>query len=101
MTVEFRWVRLHLRQPETGCDMCLGVPYEVLEIPQPERALVRVGSGTQTCFTGLVDGLRVGDWVLVHAGVVIETITDDDATENLRLIHTITDEPSEVIPNAG
>jgi hydrogenase expression/formation protein HypC len=81
--------------------MCLGVPYEVLELPEPERALVRIGSGTQSCFTGLVDRLRIGDWVLVHAGVVIETITDEDARENLRLIHAITDKPPEVIRDAG
>jgi hydrogenase expression/formation protein HypC len=69
--------------------MCLGVPYEVLKVLEPERALVRVGSGTQVCFTGLVEGVRAGDWVLVHAGVAIETITDEDAQENLRLIGQI------------
>ena len=70
--------------------MCLGVPYEVLEVVEPDQALVRIGSGTQVVFTGLVERVHVRDWVLVHAGVVIETITDADARENLRLIHAIT-----------
>jgi hydrogenase expression/formation protein HypC len=76
--------------------MCLGVPYEVLEVLEPERALVRVGSGTQVCFTGLVEGVRIGDWVLVHAGVAIETITDEDARENLHLIGQIVAPEEEV-----
>lgn len=75
--------------------MCLGVPYEVLEVFESERALVRIGSGTQLCFTGLVEGVRPGDWVLVHAGVAIETISDQDAQENLRLIRAITNDPRE------
>ena len=74
--------------------MCLGVPYEVIDILEPELALVRVGSGTQACFTGLIEGVKPGDWVLVHAGAAIETITDEDARENLRLIGRLI-EPSE------
>lgn len=80
--------------------MCLAVPYEVLQLPEPERALVRVGSGTQLCFTGLVKDVQVGDWVLVHAGVVIERITDEDARENLRLIHTMTGDLAEEVQHA-
>jgi hydrogenase expression/formation protein HypC len=66
--------------------MCLAVPYEVITVIDPEHASVRVGSGTQTCFTGLVDQIEPGDWVLMHAGVAIETITQERALENLRLI---------------
>ena len=80
--------------------MCLGVPYEVLGLPEPERALVRVGSGTQLCFTGLVEDVQVGDWVLVHAGVVIERITDEDARENLSLIHAMTGDAPEGVQDA-
>jgi hydrogenase expression/formation protein HypC len=68
--------------------MCLGVPQEVLEVTGPEEVLVRVGSGVQHCFTGLLDDVRVGDWVVVHAGLAVEKITEADARENLRLINT-------------
>lgn len=67
--------------------MCLGIPHEVIEVLDEDRCLIRLGSSTQHCFIGLVDGLAVGDWVVVHAGFAIDKITAEDARENLRLIH--------------
>ncbi|HWG85087.1 MAG TPA: HypC/HybG/HupF family hydrogenase formation chaperone [Deinococcales bacterium] len=68
--------------------MCLGVPHKVLEITGEEEVLVKVGSGVQHCFTGLLESVSVGDWVVVHAGLAVEKITEADALENLQLIHT-------------
>jgi len=65
--------------------MCLGIPYEVVAV-EGEFAMVRVGSGTRQVFIGLVENVKQGDWVVVHAGVAIEKITVEEAQENLRLI---------------
>jgi hydrogenase expression/formation protein HypC len=69
--------------------MCLGVPHEVIKVIDADTALVRVASGTQPCFVGLLEQLQAGDWVMIHAGFAIERITDQDARENLRLIHQL------------
>jgi hydrogenase maturation factor len=45
-----------------------------------------VGSGTHTCFSGLVSNVKEGDWLLVHAGFAIEKITPEDARVNLEFI---------------
>jgi hydrogenase expression/formation protein HypC len=66
--------------------MCLGIPYEVVEVLQDDTVLVRVGSGTHTCFSGLVNNVKEGDWLLVHAGFAIEKITPEDARVNLEFI---------------
>ena len=66
--------------------MCLGIPYEVVEVQDADSCLVRVGSGVQHCFTGLVERVREGDWLVVHAGFAVERIDEDDARENLELI---------------
>lgn len=66
--------------------MCLGIPYEVIEVLDDESCLVRVGSGAQHCFSGLVDDVKKGDWLVVHAGFAIEKISEEDARENLALI---------------
>jgi hydrogenase expression/formation protein HypC len=66
--------------------MCLGIPYEVIEVLEDERVLVRVGSGTHSCFAGLVSNVKEGDWLVVHAGFAIEKITPEDARANLEYI---------------
>lgn len=66
--------------------MCLGIPYEVLDVVDRDSCHVRVGTGAQPCFTGLVDPLAPGDWVLVHAGFALRRIEPEDARANLELI---------------
>ena len=74
--------------------MCLGIPHEVLELIDQDHCLIRLGDSTQPCFTGLLEDLKVGDWVVVHAGFAIDKITAEDASENLRLIHAYLQEES-------
>lgn len=66
--------------------MCLGVPCRVVELLEDEQAVVAVGEGRQVCFTGLVDDVRVGDWVVLHAGFALEKLDEAAALENLALI---------------
>lgn len=66
--------------------MCLGIPYEVVEVLEDDKVLVCVGSGTHTCFSGLVSNVKEGDWLVVHAGFAIEKITPEDARVNLEFI---------------
>lgn len=66
--------------------MCLAIPHEVVDVLDSDRCMIRLGSSTQHCFVGLVDDVKVGDWVVVHAGFAIDKIAPDDAAANLRLI---------------
>ena len=66
--------------------MCLGIPHEVVEVIDQDRCLIRLGEAKQHCFIGLVEDLKPGDWVVVHAGFAIDKIHPDDAKANLRLI---------------
>jgi hydrogenase expression/formation protein HypC len=77
--------------------MCLGIPYEVVEVLKDDKVLVRVGSGTHTCFSGLVSNVKEGDWLVVHAGFAIEKITPEDARVNLEFIRqTISSEEADL-----
>lgn len=67
--------------------MCLGIPYEVVEIIDQDSAVLKLGDTTRHCFTGLLEDVKAGDWVLLHAGQAIEKISATEAQENLRLIH--------------
>lgn len=66
--------------------MCLGIACEVVEVEDRDVCLLRVGSGVQRCFTGLVEPLRPGDWVLMHAGFAVRRISAAEAHANLALV---------------
>ena len=78
--------------------MCLGVPHQVVALIDQERCLIRLGSGVQPCFTGLVEGLEPGDWVVVHAGFALDKIAAEDAEANLRLIAAYVQEEADGHP---
>lgn len=60
--------------------MCLSLPGKVIRLDGP-RALVDT-AGTQRWCNGLMQpDLKVGDRVLVHAGLILEVLTDERAEE--------------------
>jgi hydrogenase expression/formation protein HypC len=77
--------------------MCLAIPLRVIEI---EGNMARVESGgTQTrCRIDLLGGVAVGDYVLVHAGLAIGRVDEEDAQETLRLLREL-DTPARERPN--
>ncbi|QYC45835.1 Hydrogenase isoenzymes formation protein HypC [Nonomuraea coxensis DSM 45129] len=70
--------------------MCLGIPGEIVElIPgQPELAKVEVAGVRRAINVGLVsqDGIRPGDWVLVHVGFAMSKIDEREAAATLELL---------------
>ncbi len=65
--------------------MCLAIPVEVTRVG-PGECEVRVGSSVQTARTDLCPGVRPGDWVLVHAGFVIQRVDRDEAARTIEEI---------------
>jgi len=60
--------------------VCLAVPAEVLELTG-ETATVSVEGALRDVNVALVDDLKVGDYVLVHAGFALQSWTRDDYLE--------------------
>lgn len=65
--------------------MCLGIPMKVVEIVA-DSAVGEVGGIRRKINLVLVDGVEVGDYVIVHAGFAIEKLDEEDALETLRLL---------------
>lgn len=63
--------------------MCLAVPAEVLEIKGPE-AKVDYGGVVRTINVALVT-VKVGEYVIVHAGYAIQVMNAKEAKETLKL----------------
>ena len=59
--------------------MCVALPGKVIEIKQRD-AVVDFNGNQVTARAGLVD-VKVGDYVLVHAGCVIQKVTQQEMEE--------------------
>lgn len=63
--------------------MCVALPGKVIEIKDRD-AVVDFNGNHVTARAGLVD-VKVGDYVLVHAGCVIQKVTQQDMEEMKKL----------------
>lgn len=63
--------------------MCLAVPVKVVELLEGQMA-VGEQLGVQLEFsTALLEEAKVGSYVLVHTGIAIETLDENEANETL------------------
>lgn len=65
--------------------MCLAVPVKVIELPRDGVAKVDMDGVKLEVATILAPDVEIGNYVLVHAGFIIEKLTDQVAKEKLDL----------------
>lgn len=68
--------------------MCLAVPMKVTKI-EGQSALVEQAGMLKEARIDLLDDVKVGEYVLVHAGIAVERIRPDEAEETLRVMRMI------------
>jgi hydrogenase expression/formation protein HypC len=68
--------------------MCLGVPMRVVSIDN-ETAVCEIDGVRREASLMMVDGVGVGDFVLIHAGFAIERLDEADAQETLRIFREL------------
>ncbi|NIO16818.1 MAG: HypC/HybG/HupF family hydrogenase formation chaperone [Deltaproteobacteria bacterium] len=70
--------------------MCLGIPTRVIST-SGDLAKVEIGGVEREVSIMLLDGVKEGDWVIIHAGFAIERLDAKDAEETLALLKEIAD----------
>jgi hydrogenase expression/formation protein HypC len=70
--------------------MCLGIPMRVVELQAPDKARVESGNVSMEVSLLLVDDVKVGDYVLVHAGFALEVMDVAAAEETIELLSQVT-----------
>ena len=65
--------------------MCIAVPGKITVIDDLNVATIDVGGTTRHASADLVPDVQVGDYVLVHAGFIINKLDEEDALETLKL----------------
>jgi len=58
-----------------------------------EAATVDVGGARRDISLMLVDGVTVGDWVILHAGFAIQKLDPEEAEKTLALLREFADAP--------
>ena len=70
--------------------MCLALPAKIIEINQDEQigTVELTGNRYQANFT-LTPEVKLGDWVLVHAGYAIKQVDPVEAKETWELVDQV------------
>ncbi|MFZ8791205.1 MAG: HypC/HybG/HupF family hydrogenase formation chaperone [Thermosphaera aggregans] len=72
--------------------MCLGVPGEVVSVDKtskPPLARVKIGGLVKETLLAVDEEVMPGDYVIVHAGVVISKVSKDEYEELIRLLKAV------------
>ena len=70
--------------------MCLGVPMQVKTI-NDEVAMCEIDGVQREASLMMIDGVEVGDYVLIHAGFAIEKIDEEEAQLTLDTLRAALD----------
>lgn len=71
--------------------MCLGVPLKILEIKDETTAIADMGGSTIEISTIFTPEVKVGDYVIVHAGFSISILSEEEAKEVFETLESIKD----------
>jgi len=65
--------------------MCLAIPARVVELLEDDRAVVELGGVRKTISLALVDGIALGDYVVLHVGYALARLDAEEAVRTLAL----------------
>jgi hydrogenase expression/formation protein HypC len=69
--------------------MCVAIPSKVVEI-EGDTATVELGGNRSTARIDLIEeDVKIGDYVLVHAGFAISTVDEEYAKETLAMLSEV------------
>jgi hydrogenase expression/formation protein HypC len=65
--------------------VCLALPVRVVAKPDDDTAIVDLGGVQKSISLALVDGVEVGDYVILHVGYALARLDPDEAERTLAL----------------
>jgi hydrogenase expression/formation protein HypC len=74
--------------------MCLALPVKVVEIglgPTGDSAIVDLGGVKKEISLALLDGVAVGDYVILHVGYALSRLDPEEAAKTLALFAQMQD----------
>lgn len=65
--------------------MCLAIPAQVVELRDDNNAVVDLAGVRKEISLALVDGVAVGDYLIVHVGYALNKLDAEEAEKTLKL----------------
>ena len=65
--------------------MCLAIPAQVVELRDGDNAIVDLAGVKKEISLALVEGVVVGDYVIVHVGYALNKLDPEEAARTLKL----------------
>ncbi len=85
--------------------MCLAIPAKVEALHDHDQATVEVGGVRSRISLSMVDGVEVGDFVIVHVGHAITRLNVEEAEKSLALFRELAealgDNPDAIYPGVS
>jgi hydrogenase expression/formation protein HypC len=70
--------------------MCLSLPAQIIKI-EGQMAEVSIGGAIFQAGLHMVENIKVGDYILLHAGFAIQKISEKEALETINLLKEMSD----------
>jgi hydrogenase expression/formation protein HypC len=74
--------------------MCLAIPAKVIKV-EGSKALVVIEDVEYTASLLLIEDVKPGDFILLHAGFAIEKVDPEEVAETMRLLLEIENNSTE------
>jgi len=68
--------------------MCLAIPAKVISV-EGSKALVMIGDTEYNASLLLLEDVKAGDYVMLHAGFAIQKVDEEEAIETMRLLNEV------------
>jgi hydrogenase expression/formation protein HypC len=68
--------------------VCLAIPMKLMA-RDGDHGTVEVGGARSTIVLSLVPDAKIGDWLVVHAGYVLEILDEEEAASTLNLLRQL------------
>lgn len=68
--------------------MCLGVPAKIISI-EDKRAVIDIMGARSEASLELLEGVKPGDYIIVHAGSAIARINEEEAQKTLEIFREL------------
>lgn len=72
--------------------MCLGFPGKIIELDEFSAVVDIAGTKRDVSTMMLPDEVVIGDWVMVHAGMAIAKMDEEEALKTLEVLREFADE---------
>ncbi len=81
--------------------MCLALPAKIVELKEADNAIVSLEGVKKEISLALVADAKVGDYVLVHVGYALNTISPEEAEKTLALMAEMSAPDLNSLPDAN